>query len=82
MNFSDIKSSINSFLVEDWPQAWKWLSMQFAMLIVLWPTLPDDLQAQIVSGLAGFFGFNVSVPTILAVAVIVGRLVDQNKKLP
>lgn len=60
-------------LVEDWRQAWKWLSVQLSAGIVLWLSLPPDTQASIVGGLFP----PERVPLVLAVLVVVGRLIQQ-----
>jgi hypothetical protein len=66
-------------LVEDWKNAWKWLSVQFATLLLVWTTLDTDTQATVVSGIASVIGINVPIPMVLAVMIIVGRLVAQSK---
>lgn len=68
-----LKSKFDHILVYDWRDAWKWLSVQFAALIAVWPLVPEDTQATIVSAIASVIGIEVSVPTVLAIMVIVGR---------
>lgn len=80
MNLATIKTKITSFLVEDWKNAWKWMSMQFATLLLIWTTLDTDTQASLVSAAASVLGFNISVPAVLGVMIIAGRLVAQKSK--
>lgn len=67
-------------LVYNWRDAWKWLSVQFAVLIAAWPLVPEDAQATIVSSIASVVGIEVSVPTVLAFMVIIGRVIAQKSK--
>jgi hypothetical protein len=67
-------------LVPDWRKAWRWFSVQalaaIVMLPVVWATLPADAKAWLPDG------WEPWVLMALAVAGIVGRLVDQNKAPP
>jgi hypothetical protein len=67
-------------LVSNWRDAYKWMSMWFAMAIAVWPLMPEAEQAAIVSGIASFLGVEISVPTALAVLLMVTRLIDQSGK--
>lgn len=64
-------------LVENWKDAWKWMSVQFAAAIVVWPLVPIEGQTAVVQMLTDLFGFKVSVPAVLAILLIIGRVVDQ-----
>ena len=66
-------------LIPDWRDAWKWLSVQFAVLIAVWPLVPGEVQATIVAAIASVIGIEVSVPTVLAIMVIGGRMLAQGK---
>jgi ABC-type uncharacterized transport system permease subunit len=67
-------------LVPDWRKAWRWFSVQalaaIVMLPMVWSTLPADAKAWLPDG------WEPWVLMALAVAGIVGRLVDQNKAPP
>lgn len=66
-------------LVENWKDAWKWLSVHFASLLIIWTmTSPED-QAVLLS-LLGWAPETVT--RLLAVATLAGRLVGQTKKEP
>ena len=64
-------------LVPDWRAAWRWFSVQalaaIVMLPVVWASLPTDVKAWLPDGAEPW------VLATLAVAGIVGRLVDQKK---
>lgn len=64
-------------LVEDWKQAWKWFSVQaLAALVILptvWAALPADAKAFLPDGAEPW------ILAALALAGVVGRLIDQNK---
>jgi hypothetical protein len=65
-------------LVADWKDAWKWFSVQalvvIASLPLIWAALPSTTKALLPDGWEPWVFF------VLAVAGVVGRLVDQNKK--
>jgi hypothetical protein len=62
--------------VENWKQAPKWLSMQFAAALGVWLGLPDGSQAVVL----GLLGVPAGVvPGVLVAGVILGRLIDQPK---
>lgn len=62
--------------VDNWKQAPKWLSMQFAAALGVWVGLPEGAQA-VVLGLLGVPA--ATVPGVLVAGVILGRLIDQPK---
>lgn len=81
MNVTEyLKSKFDHTLVYNWRDAWKWLSVQFAALIAAWPLVPEDTQATIVSSIASVVGIEISVPTVLAFMVIIGRVLAQGSK--
>lgn len=61
-------------LVQDARQAWRMWSVQAAALLVVWGSLPLDLQTAIVSAI-GVPAERVSA--VLGLLVIVGRLIQQ-----
>ena len=62
--------------VDNWKQAPKWLSMQFAAALGVWVGLPEGAQAVVL----GALGVPVAtVPGVLVAGVILGRLIDQPK---
>ena len=63
-------------LVEDWKQAPKWLSVQFAAALGVWLSLPEGAQAAML-GLLGVPA--ATVPGVLVAGVILGRMIDQPK---
>jgi hypothetical protein len=67
-------------LVDNWKEAWSWLSMQFLTLAFIWVALPEDTQTVIVSWLPD--GVETHVTSILLVAAAVGRVIDQHKVKP
>ena len=62
-------------LVKNWRKSWRWLSVQMqglsAALTATWLALPPDMQATIRADYA------LAVALTLAVAGLLGRLVDQ-----
>jgi hypothetical protein len=64
-------------LIPDWRQAWKFLSVQaFAIIIALpmiWATLPADVKGYLPDD------WKPWIMMALAVAGILGRIIDQNK---
>lgn len=71
---------VESHLVENWRDAWKWLSVQMSTVTLIWMSLPTDQQASVVSFLAALFGINVPVSQLLVMAIIIGRVIDQRKR--
>ncbi len=63
-------------LVENWRDAWKWLSVQGAALIVAWSLVPADMQAALLE----LLGWSSSqVTAALGVLTLLGRLVNQTR---
>ena len=64
-------------LVENWLDAWKWFSVQaFAVIIALpmiWMALPPDVKAYLPDS------WKPWIMVALAVAGVLGRVIDQNK---
>lgn len=63
-------------LVDDWKQAWKWISMNCMVVAAsiqgAWVYIPEDLRQQVPNGV-------ISSVTIALLALgIAGRLVKQN----
>ena len=70
-----LKNFANAVLVQDWKSAWRWLSMWFATVLVVWSALPFDTQSAILA----MFGISQSTLTaIMGLAIMVGRLVKQD----
>lgn len=69
-------------IVPNWRDSWKWMSMWFAMAIAAWPLVPAEEQAAIVSAIASTLGIEISVPTALAIMMMVARMIDQSKAKP
>lgn len=71
---------MSKFLVEDWRDAWKWLSVQFSTFLIIWAALPADMQ----NAILGLFGLDQSkLMGLMGVAIIVGRLIQQQQaKVP
>ena len=69
-----LKNFANAVLVRDWREAWKWLSMWFAAVLVVWATLPFDTQTAILS----LFGVSQSTLTaLMGLVIMAGRLIKQ-----
>jgi hypothetical protein len=62
---------LRSFFVKDWSQSWRWLSVQFAALGVVWTTLPEDVKAYIP------IEYQPYVATVIFLSILVGRYIDQ-----
>jgi len=64
-------------LIPNWREAWKWFSVQALAAIVaipfVWASLPSDLKAYVPDGAEPW------VLMAIAMAGIIGRIVDQNK---
>jgi len=59
-------------IVANWQKAWKWLSMQFIGLALIWETIPDETKATVFSeAVQGWITF------ALLVLAGLGRMVDQ-----
>lgn len=67
-------------LVENWRQAWRWLSVQFlaaiAILPLVWPSLPPQVTAWVPES------WRPWIIVLLAIGGIAGRLIDQKKAAP
>ena len=61
-------------LVDNWRKAPRWLSMQFAAGLGIWLALPGPAQA---AALAALGVAPATIPGLLVVGIIVGRLVEQ-----
>lgn len=63
--------------VPDWRDAWKWFSVQALAAIVIlpmvWASLPADAKAWVPES------WQPWIIMVLAVAGIIGRVIDQNK---
>ena len=69
-----LRNFVDAVLVRDWKEAWKWLSMWFAAVLVVWATLPIDTQTPTLA----LSGLTHSTPTaLMGLAIMVGRLVKQ-----
>jgi hypothetical protein len=64
-------------LIPDWREAWKWFSVQaFAIIIALpmiWAAMPADVKGYLPDE------WKPWIMIALAVAGILGRIIDQNK---
>ena len=61
-------------LIPEWKRAWRMLSVQIGALAVLWVALPATTQAAVLD----LLGIDAkSLPGIVGVAVILGRLIAQ-----
>lgn len=61
-------------LIPEWKRAWRMLSVQVGALAVLWVALPATTQAAVLD----LLGIDAkSLPGIVGVAVILGRLIAQ-----
>lgn len=67
-------------LVDNWKEAWSWLSMQFLTAAFVWVALPQETQDTMLSWLPD--GIEPNVTSILLVAAAVGRVIDQQKVKP
>lgn len=66
--------SLNNILVSNWRDAWKWLSVQFSTFLIIWATLPADMQ----NAILGLFGLDQSkLMGLMGVIIILGRLKQQ-----
>ena len=61
-------------IIPEWKRAWRMLSVQIGALAVLWVALPATTQAAVLD----LLGIDAkSLPGIVGVAVILGRLIAQ-----
>jgi hypothetical protein len=60
--------------IDGWKRAWKFLSIQVALVAVIWGSLPADVQA---NTLAFFSVAPERVPAVLGVLMILARLLAQ-----
>lgn len=63
--------------VSNWQSAWKWFSVQalalLAVIPAVWAALPPEVQAIVPEP------WRIGIMILIAVAGVVGRLVDQEK---
>ncbi len=59
-------------LVDNWRKAWKWLSVQFIGLALIWETIPDEVKATMVNET-----WQGRITFWLLVLAGLGRMVDQ-----
>lgn len=67
---------MDSWLVPNWKNAWRWLSVHAAALAVAFGLLPADTQASVMSML-----FDVPVermPAVLGILMLAARLFNQS----
>jgi hypothetical protein len=71
---------MSKFLVEDWRDAWKWLSVQFSTFLIIWASIPEKQQDAVL----GLLGLDQNkLMGLMGVAIIVGRLIQQQQaKVP
>ena len=75
-----LKTILDRLLVDDWPKALRWLSVQFSVLLMAFPTLPQEWQAAIILALVTPFGLSAAqLPMLLGGAYLLIRLVRQSK---
>lgn len=70
---------MKQIIVQDWRDAWKWLSVQFSLAMVAWASLPAETQAAMLALVGLDQGKLVG---LMGVAIILGRLIDQQRKQP
>jgi len=67
---------MSKFFVEDWRDAWKWLSVQISSLLIVWASIPIEQQNAVLS----LLGLDQSkLMGIVGVAIILGRLIQQQQ---
>ena len=59
-------------LVPNWKSAWKWLSVQFIGLALIWESIPDDAKAAVLST-----DWQDRATFTLIILAGIGRMVDQ-----
>lgn len=65
---------MTNILVQDWKQAYGWLSMWFSAIVIAWATLPDQYQEAVLK----MFGIsNDALIGIMGLAIMIGRLINQ-----
>lgn len=74
-----LRQTLDRWLVEDWTQAYKWLSMQFGTLLLIWSQLPEKDQAAVLA----FLGLDQQkLMGALVLAMLVGRMIAQHRSPP
>lgn len=68
---------MTNILVQDWKQAYGWLSMWFSAVVIAWATLPDQYQAAVLK-LLGIS--DDALIGIAGLAIMIGRLINQGPK--
>lgn len=67
---------MSKFLVEDWKDAWKWLSVQISSLLIVWASIPIEQQNAVLN----LLGLDQNkLMGIVGVAIILGRLIQQQQ---
>ena len=65
---------MKKILVEDWREAWTWLSAHVAVLAIAWGAMPQDVQASVLAAI----GVPPSrVAAVLGLLFLAARLVRQ-----
>lgn len=68
---------MKNVLIADWRESWKWLSVQISTLLIIWASLPEAQQ----SAILGLVGLDQNkLVGLMGVAIIIGRLVAQNRQ--
>lgn len=68
---------MSKFIVPNWTEAWKWLSMWLSLAAVVFGTLDQPTQAAV---LTWFFGLSVErVPAVVGLLIMVSRMINQSK---
>lgn len=74
-----LRQTLDRWLVEDWTQAYKWLSMQLGTLLLIWSQLPEQQQAAVLA----FLGLDQQkLMGALVLAMLVGRMIAQRRSPP
>lgn len=74
-----IRQTLDRWLVEDWTQAYRWLSVQFGTLLLVWSQLPEQQQAAVLA----FLGLDQQkLMGALVLAMLVGRMIAQHRSPP
>lgn len=64
-------------LIDEWRDAWKWLSVHASLLVVAWGLTPPDQQAVLLKMVGINPDLTSYVPALLGFIVIYARLVRQ-----
>jgi hypothetical protein len=77
---ASVRAMLDKILVANWPRAWTWLSVHVSLILIAFPTLPQEWQEAVILAVVQPFGLSSDhLPLILGIVYLVVRLVRQHR---